>query len=78
MLALLAVPQIDQELDAARPAHQSRHRRRRRRGGNTCELRSDLDGGVHAFIEAWTEGNPAAEPSMALVMSLSALVTAAG
>jgi hypothetical protein len=46
-------------------------------GGDTCELWSDLDGGVHAFIEAWTEGNPAAEPSMALVMSLSALVTAA-
>jgi hypothetical protein len=47
------------------------------KGGDTCELWSDLDGGVHAFIEAWAEGNPAAEPSMALVMSLSGLVTAA-
>lgn len=47
------------------------------KGGDTCELWSDLDGGVHAFVDAWTEGNPAAEPSMALVMTLSGLVTAA-
>jgi hypothetical protein len=46
-------------------------------GGDTGEVWSDLDGGVHAFIEAWAEGNPAAEPSRALVMSLSGLVTAA-
>ncbi len=47
------------------------------KGGDTGELWSDLDGGVHAFIEAWAEGNPAAEPSMELVMILSGLVTAA-
>ena len=46
-------------------------------GGDTCELWSDLDGGVNAFIEAWTEGNPAARPSRELVMTLSGLVTAA-
>ena len=47
------------------------------KGGDTCELWSDLDSGVHAFVDAWAEGNPAAEPSMALVMTLSGLVTAA-
>ena len=47
------------------------------KGGDTCELWSDLDGGVHAFVDGWAEGNPAAEPSMALVMTLSGLVTAA-
>jgi hypothetical protein len=47
------------------------------KGGDTAELWSDLDGGVHAFVDAWTDGNPAAEPSLALVMTLSRLVTAA-
>jgi hypothetical protein len=47
------------------------------KGGDTCELWSDLEGGVHAFVDAWADGNPAAEPSMALVMTLSGLVSAA-
>jgi hypothetical protein len=47
------------------------------KGGDTCELWSDLDGGVHAFVDGWAEGNPTAEPSMALVMTLSGLVSAA-
>ena len=47
------------------------------KGGDTCELWSDLDGGVHAFVDGWTEGNSAAEPSLGLVMTLSGLVTAA-
>jgi hypothetical protein len=47
------------------------------KGGDTCEVWSDLDGGVHAVIEGWADGNPAAEPSMALVLTLSGLVTAA-
>jgi hypothetical protein len=47
------------------------------KGGDTCELWSDLDSGVHAFVDGWAEGNPAAEPSMGLVMTLSGLVTAA-
>src|SRR4029078_10933965 len=47
------------------------------KGGDTCELWSDLDGGVHAFVAGWADVNPAAEPSMALVMTLSGLVSAA-
>jgi hypothetical protein len=46
-------------------------------GGDTCELWSDLDGGVHAYVDGWADGNPAAEPSRALVMTLSGLVSAA-
>ena len=45
--------------------------------GDTAELWSDLDGGTHAFVDGWTDGNAAAEPSLALVMTLSRLVTAA-
>jgi hypothetical protein len=47
------------------------------KGGDTAELWSDLDGGVHAFVDAWVAGNPAAEPSRELVMTLSRLVTTA-
>jgi hypothetical protein len=32
---------------------------------------------VHAVVDGWADGNPAAEPSMALVMTLSGLVSAA-
>jgi hypothetical protein len=47
------------------------------KGGDTCELWSDLDGGVHAVLDGWADGNPAAEPSMQLVLTLSGLVSAA-
>jgi hypothetical protein len=48
------------------------------RDGSTAEWWTDLDGGsIHAVIHGWTDGNPAAEPSRALVMRLSELVTAA-
>lgn len=45
--------------------------------GDSCELWSDVDGGVHAVIEAWTDTNPAALPSRDLTGTLSRLVTAA-
>jgi hypothetical protein len=46
--------------------------------GSTAEWWTNLDGRcVHALIHGWTDGNPAAEPSRALVMTLSELVTAA-
>ena len=48
------------------------------RDGSSAEWWTDLDGSaVHAVIHGWTDGNPAAEPSRALVMKLSELVTAA-
>jgi hypothetical protein len=47
-------------------------------GGDDCELWSDLDGGhLHAVIEGWADGNPAARGSRELVMTMSRLVTAA-
>jgi hypothetical protein len=47
-------------------------------GGSTAELWTDLEGnGVHAVIDGWADGNPAAEPSRALVAKLSELVSAA-
>jgi hypothetical protein len=46
--------------------------------GSSAEWWTDLDGGsVHAVIHGWSDGNPAAEPSRALVMRLSELVTGA-
>jgi hypothetical protein len=46
--------------------------------GSSAEWWTDLDGNsVHAVIHGWADGNPAAEPSRALVMRLSELVTAA-
>ena len=47
------------------------------KGGDTAELWSDVDGGVHAFVDAWADAHPAAGPSRELVMTLSRLVTAA-
>ena len=50
----------------------------RMRGGNDAEWWTDLDGrSVHAVIHGWADGNPAAEPSRALVMELSRLVSGA-
>jgi hypothetical protein len=47
-------------------------------GGSTAELWTDLGGnGVHALIDGWADGNPAAEPSRALVATLSEIVSAA-
>jgi hypothetical protein len=46
--------------------------------GDTAELWSDVDDhGLHAWIEAWADENPAATGSRGLVMTLSRLVTAA-
>ena len=48
------------------------------RDGSSAEWWTDLDGSaVYAVIHGWTDGNPAADPSRALVMTLSELVTAA-
>jgi hypothetical protein len=48
------------------------------RGGDECELRTDLDGReVRSLVHGWSEENPAAQPSTELVMALSALVSAA-
>lgn len=48
------------------------------RDGSTAEWWTDLDGQpVYAVIHGWADGNPAAEPSRALVMTLSEMVTRA-
>lgn len=48
------------------------------RGGSDAEWWTELDGRpVRAVIRGWSDGNPAAAPSRALVMEISRLVTAA-
>jgi hypothetical protein len=45
------------------------------RDGTSAEWWTNLDGAdVHAVIHGWADGNPAAAPSRALVMTLSRLV----
>jgi hypothetical protein len=48
------------------------------RGGDDCELRTDLDGrSLRSVVHGWSEENPPAQPSLDLVLALSALVSAA-
>jgi len=48
------------------------------RGGSECELRTELDGReVHSVIHGWSESNLSAQPSLELVLGLSALVSGA-
>jgi hypothetical protein len=48
------------------------------RGGSDCELWTELDGRpVRSLVHGWNEMNPAARPSLELVLALSGLVSAA-
>ena len=48
------------------------------RDGNDCELWTELDGrSVRSVIRGWDEVNPAARPSLELVLAMSSLVSAA-
>ena len=48
------------------------------RGGSDCELWTELDGSsARSVVHGWSEMNPAARPSLELVLAMSGLVSGA-